>query len=585
METIKKKSTRKRTPKKAVNAKTSVTEGLQKVPLFSLAVSGNNPRKQFNEEEIAELAQSIKENGVLQNLVVTEYEKEDHYTIIAGERRFMALKHLVEQGEIDESYPVPVTVRLQQSDDDCLRLAVIENVQRKRMHPLDEAEAFFTLTRKGVDLETVSSQSGLSINTIKRRLLLHNLIDDAKAQYRGGSLKLSQAEAIGRANDDDQKDVLDRIHSGWEMDAEEINDYLIADKPNVAMAKFDLSKYTGTITTDLFGEDKDSFFDDVDQFERLQDEAVEALEAEYVFKSDVPWVEVIRGYNFERWRYDNAKEGEKGGAVILYQPDGEVDIIEGLIKKVEEKPVVSAEEPTAETTTTDKQEKRSLSAYTKTAYEYVANHKTVSLQNVLALNIRKAKEIDILQRLGLGREVSIGWHQANRFQSDDNKHKSVGVLGMEVLLTEIQTLLDMDWKTELYYHRDYAKIYARLKTLTDVELDKLLSILIAMSFGQETFQHEEPKDSLFNTIGRDLEVRVRDYWKPDNDFLNMHRKDQLLAMSLASGAAKGRYFDRLKKSELVSELNNYFTNEEPLTDVEQEFIKQNYCPVIMQFDE
>ena len=588
METIQKQKKSRTTKKRPAPVKPVIPETLKKVPFFALKTNGANPRKSFDQEEIAELAQSIKQDGILQNLVVTENDQEDCYIIITGERRFRALSLLIEKGEIEADYPVPVSIRFNQTPDDHLRLAVVENVQRKNMHPLDEADAFFALTRQGVDLESVSSQSGLSIKTIRRRLLLYNLIDDAKALYRAGSLKLSQAEAIGRANNDDQADILERIYGGWEMDAEEINDYLISDKPNIAMVKFDIRKYTGTITTDLFGEDKDSFFDDVEQFESLQDEAVDILEAEYVFNTDIAWVEVKRDYQFNKWQYDEAKEGEKGGVVILYRPDFEVSVYEGLILKVEEKAVIADDDsdtPDDETSSNAESDKVKRPPYSKKAYEYVANHKTVSVQNILALNIRKAKEIDVMQRMGLGREVRIGWHKAYGLQSEDNEHKTTGVLAMGALATELQKLLNMNWKSELRYNRDYDAMYVRLKELTDEELDKVLSILIALSFGQETFEREEPKDSLFNKIGRDLEISTRKYWKPDVEFLSLHNKGQLLEIADDTEASKGRYFDKLKKSELVFEMTNYFGKDEPLKDEKREKLRQEYCPKIMQFDE
>lgn len=286
--------------------------------------------------------------------------------------------------------------------------------------------------------------------------------------------------------------------------------------------------------------------------------------------------------------YDEAKEGETSDVVILYRPDYDVKVFEGLIMKVEEKAVVtdddtdSSEDDHSEDLETDKPKRP---PYSKKAYEYIALHKTVALQNVLAQNIRKAKEIDILQRLGLGYEIRIGWHKASGLQSEENAHKSVGVLAMETLVTELQKLLDMDWKSELRYHRDYKAIYTRLKTLSDEELDKVLAILITVSFGQETFEREEPKDSLFNEIGRDLEVSMRDYWKPDVEFLSLRNKEQLLEIANDTEASKGRYFDKLKKSELVFELTNYFAKDEPLSDENREKLRQEYCPAIMQFDE
>jgi ParB family chromosome partitioning protein len=113
---------------------------IQTIPLQSIQPSRGNPRRAFDPALIEGLAASIRQDGLLQNLVVTK-SKGRSFRIISGERRFRALKLLEERGEIGGDYEVPVEIRSKLSKDEALRLATIENVQRENLPPLDEAAA------------------------------------------------------------------------------------------------------------------------------------------------------------------------------------------------------------------------------------------------------------------------------------------------------------------------------------------------------------------------------------------------------------------------------------------------------------
>src|SRR5665213_1225448 len=121
---------------------------LQTVPLSSLLPPKGNPRRTLDTAIIAGLAQSIRADGLLQNLVVCPTE-DDNYRVIAGKRRYLALQLLKKQGVIDGDYGVPVEIRSDLADDDMLRIATVENVQREPLPPMEEAEAFAKLLQHG----------------------------------------------------------------------------------------------------------------------------------------------------------------------------------------------------------------------------------------------------------------------------------------------------------------------------------------------------------------------------------------------------------------------------------------------------
>jgi hypothetical protein len=123
----------------------------------------------------------------------------------------------------------------------------------------------------------VSAQTGLSQTTIKRRLALNGLCEETRAALALGILTLSQAEALTLGGDDMQRTVLEEIERGIAFSADDIKATVLDDRPTLASAIFPPEQYTGTITTDLFAEDETSYFDDWEEFLRLQKEAVAQL--------------------------------------------------------------------------------------------------------------------------------------------------------------------------------------------------------------------------------------------------------------------------------------------------------------------
>src|SRR5690606_6866820 len=139
---------------------------------------------------------------VLQNLVVKPMNgKGKRYAIITGERRYRALRLLEDRGELPDGFTVPVEVRGSLTKDESLRIAAVENLQRQNLTPLEETAALTKLIRKGVTLEDLAAQTGLSPSTIKRRLALNGLCDDARKALEEGEISLAQAEALTLANE------------------------------------------------------------------------------------------------------------------------------------------------------------------------------------------------------------------------------------------------------------------------------------------------------------------------------------------------------------------------------------------------
>src|SRR6202163_3052697 len=213
---------------------------LQSVSLSSLQPAAATPRRKIDRKAIEGLAASIKTDGVLHNLVVSPVGKgkKERFQIVSGSRRLQALLLLQERGELPEDFTVAVEIRDDLSKDDTLRIAAVENLQRQNMTPLEEAGALTKLVHKGVTLDDVVAQTGLSATTIKRRLALNALCKEAKTLLAKGGLTLSQAEALTLGSDEAQRGILEQIENGSEASGGDIRETLLDDRPTVALAIF-----------------------------------------------------------------------------------------------------------------------------------------------------------------------------------------------------------------------------------------------------------------------------------------------------------------------------------------------------------
>jgi len=145
------------------------------------------PRKAFNEESLAELADSIREQGVLQPILVESGD--DGFTIVAGERRYRAA---VMAGLAE----VPVIVR-SLTREERLEIGLIENVQREDLTPIEEAEAYRSLMNTlRLSQEEISKRVGKKRSTVANALRLLNLPDEMQRALSTGALTAGHARAI-----------------------------------------------------------------------------------------------------------------------------------------------------------------------------------------------------------------------------------------------------------------------------------------------------------------------------------------------------------------------------------------------------
>lgn len=163
--------------------------GIKLISTGDINPNPRQPRAKIDPAELEELALSIREHGVIQPLIVTEDESSGKYTLIAGERRLQAAK-LIPLAEI------PVIVR-EASEQQLVELALVENIQRADLGPLEAAEAYRQLSEDfSLSHEEIADRVGKNRVTITNTLRLLKLPEDAKAALVGGEISEGHARAL-----------------------------------------------------------------------------------------------------------------------------------------------------------------------------------------------------------------------------------------------------------------------------------------------------------------------------------------------------------------------------------------------------
>ncbi|MEE8105844.1 MAG: ParB/RepB/Spo0J family partition protein [Planctomycetota bacterium] len=162
-------------------------EEVTPIPVTELRRSPFQPRQEFDEGKLQELAASIKESGVLQPILVRP--SGTGYEIVAGERRFRA----AEKAGLKE---IPALIR-PYSDEDVLVLSLVENVQRADLNPIDKAQAYQRLVKHlGATQADIAQKLGLNSATVSNMLRLLELPSEVKDLVRNGALTMGHARAL-----------------------------------------------------------------------------------------------------------------------------------------------------------------------------------------------------------------------------------------------------------------------------------------------------------------------------------------------------------------------------------------------------
>ncbi|MBX3681638.1 MAG: ParB N-terminal domain-containing protein, partial [Thauera sp.] len=264
---------------------------------------------------IAELAASIKESGVLQNLVVVEGAR-GRYEVCAGGRRLEALALLVSRNDIADNYPVPVLIV---PADKALIASLAENCFHIPMHPADEFAAFAKLIGQGRSVEDVAAAFGVTPLVVKRRMKLATVSPKLMALFRDDKISLDCLMVLASVDDHEKQEQAWANLPSWNRHADYLRQLLTCGE--IESDRHPVAKYVtvkayekagGPSRRDLFSDDdKKVYLLDAALLEKL---AIEKLQrkAKQVLAEGWKWVDVRTRYVYDEYvKYGELRKAKR----------------------------------------------------------------------------------------------------------------------------------------------------------------------------------------------------------------------------------------------------------------------------------
>ncbi|HRO97629.1 MAG TPA: ParB/RepB/Spo0J family partition protein [Ferruginibacter sp.] len=212
----------------------------QVIPLKSIKPDPNQPRKFFSESEMQELTDSIRSEGVIQPILVRPKGK--GYMLVCGERRYRA--SLAVQALHKDRNTIPCMVR-EISDAKALDLQIIENLQRKDVHPMEEAASISKMIERGDKVEEIAEKIGKSTSYVVKRAKLNDLVKDAQELFFAGKMTITVAIQMARLEPEIQTEILeDELPKDWRKKLDKVSviddiDYYVRNNSvNISRATF-----------------------------------------------------------------------------------------------------------------------------------------------------------------------------------------------------------------------------------------------------------------------------------------------------------------------------------------------------------
>ena len=277
------------------------------VPFNKLILSQDyqvRPSGSTSKMSIVELATSIKESGLLQNLIVVKGTN-GIFEVCAGGRRLEALTLLTKRGEIAENYPVPVLVVLA---DKALIASLSENVFHVPMHPADEYIAFAKLIGEGKSVEDVAAAFGVTPLVVKRRMKLATVSPKLMAEFREGKIGLDCLMVLASIDDHEKQENTWGGMPAWNRRPDYLRQLLT--QGEIESDRDPVAKYVtikayekagGTLRRDLFSDDdKKAYLLDAPLLEQLATDKLQK-KAKQMAAEGWKWVDVRVRYNYDEY--------------------------------------------------------------------------------------------------------------------------------------------------------------------------------------------------------------------------------------------------------------------------------------------
>lgn len=287
-----------------------------------------NPRKTLDSAAIDELAASIAAQGLLQNLVVRP-GRGDNYTIIAGYRRFEAIGRLLELGKWDrQTANIPARIR-DVDDAEHLALALLENLMREDVNPMEEAEAFAALQaldpKKWAPAQ-IALKIGTSTRHVQLRLALTRTSPAVQKALKEGQINLAMARTLTMLPPSKQAAW---VGKGKEYaTAEQLRDNITQYMIPTDRAKFDVASSGAKIMTDP--DSGKSWFTDREEFVQLQKKQATKILAQ--LRKEWAWAQRVDHFFASEYEKQKSDDRTKAGAIVEVNWEGIIKVHTGLVK-------------------------------------------------------------------------------------------------------------------------------------------------------------------------------------------------------------------------------------------------------------
>lgn len=490
----------------------------QTIELSDLKTAKLNVRK-IGGKDVADLVPSIRSLGLLQPLLVRKNCQ--GFEIVAGQRRFHALRKIAESETVDA---VPCVIMEDGDDAKAIEASLAENIARLPMNEIDQYKAFAALIKQGGTVEDIAAQFGITKRLVKQRLAIANLIPPLLTAYRKDGIDPQTLRLLTMATKAQQKEWLDLYRSDEDYAPEgyRLKCWLFGGAEiSTDAALFNLEDYTGNIVSDLFDERR--YFDDADTFWQHQNAAIAKKRDAYLADG---WAEVHIldiGEHFSSWDYIDTPKESGGKVYIVIARNGEVTPYEGQLSRKE----VRAREKAKEAGETELTARPEL---------------TQPMQNYLDLHRHAAVRAELLGHAGIALRLAVAQIIAGselwRVEADPQRAKTDAIeeslatnTAQAAFETERDAIRDL-----LAINIDEAdvaplhSVFAHLLTLADENVTRILTFLVAESLPCGS--------AMVEALGNMLAVDTTNVWTPDETFLSLLRDKVAINAILKDVAGK-----------------------------------------------
>lgn len=526
-----------------------------------------NPRREKFDDDLTSLGDTIAAEGILQPLLVRESKK--GFEIIFGTRRWRATRLAIGDKRIAEGFKLPCAV-VEASDQQVKRWGIIENVARRNLAPLEEAEAFEEAFAEGLTVPEIAHLHGCSDRHVQRRKKLVNLAPEVKKLFKNGAIGDEVARAFADGTPKMQREFLEHAGSQPVFQASIVRAHMLAERFPVHLAAFDASLYTGEYLEDE--ENGAKYFADDAQAKKLQEAAIQ--EKVKALQGDFAWVDRLGAGDNPRCYERVAKSDADAGAVVYLDPTGRLAALHPVIRPETAEKRRRAE---AEQQRSDRRQAASgqgsigegavseAQARLLTSAQIVAvkRAKTQALRAGVAASPKIAIAVAICGLLG-ARNVRISsgfappppeWSYDTPALEREAQRHVLKPLAEALGLAATETDDRDQFRTECTEPEDAAKLLPALLALEEGKLHAIFALLISSRIGADGHSGHQPAEDEFEIAlarATNAAERLGDYWKPDEAYFQAMPRDRLARLAIASERAAVDGTKGAKKSELVA---------------------------------